>query len=147
MPRIAATAVAVSVASRSRLAPRSVSSPPVASAPAAAAARSCSVGVGQGTSVASTRAAAQRLTLPNGALTPGAQITIHYADPQRANQVIVLDVDDGGYPKPATVQLLLELDRRGRGSVRWEVPAWEGVRVNAPGVVEAARPVKPVGAR
>ena len=88
-------------------------------------------------------AAAQRLTLPEGALTPGKQITIHYADPQRAGQVIVLELDDGGYPRPTIVQLVMDLDRRGRGSVRWQVPAWEGVRVNAPGADEAARPVKP----
>jgi len=86
-------------------------------------------------------AAQAKLDLPAGALEAGSTVKIGLTDPANAGRPVVVVLDGGGYPAPVLVKLVIKLDARGRGVVQWQVPEWDGVRVNAPGATEVTRPI------
>ena len=84
---------------------------------------------------------AQTLTVPNGALTVGDSIPISYSNPAMPGKKVTVTIDDGAFPTPNTVQIVIQLDASGNGSTQWIVPAWELATFNAPAVPEETRPI------
>ena len=83
-----------------------------------------------------------KLHLPPGVLVAGSSVTVGLVDPARAGETVVVVLDGGGYPDEVQVCVVIRLDERGRGTAKWLVPDWDGVRANTEGAGEVTRPIK-----
>ena len=90
----------------------------------------------------STLAAQATMTIPEGLLTEGETITVEYSDPSKANETVVIEADDGGFPTATVVEVVIVLDENGEGTVLWRVPRWRAVSFNGPDVKEQTRFIK-----
>ena len=84
-------------------------------------------------------ASAQQMTVTAGVLRQGQSVDITYSDPARPLGVIVVTIDDGAYPVPNIVEVVIHLDARGNGTAVWTVPGWLNAAFNANGVREQTR--------
>ncbi len=80
------------------------------------------------------------MTVSPGPLTVGNDATITYCDPDKANQTIVVDIDDGG---DNSDQVSIVLDANGCGDTTWTVLSWTVAFFNAPDVPEISRSINP----
>lgn len=87
-------------------------------------------------------ASAQTLTLGSNRLTAGQTLTISYTDSSRAFGEVVVIVDDGEFPQPNRIEIVIRLDGNGKGTTTWTVPAWSRANFNAPKVSEQSRPIR-----
>jgi hypothetical protein len=69
---------------------------------------------------------------PDPILTANTNATVAYQNPNRPNQVITVEIDDGGYPTAQRTRVEILLDANGYGSIQWTVPSWEHATFNAP---------------
>jgi hypothetical protein len=93
-----------------------------------------------GVVLSAAMAAAQSLSVPSGVLAAGKEIEITYSNPARANGSVVIVLDNGEIPLER-IELVVPLDGRGHGKVRWVVPNWWWVSFNADGAREVTRAV------
>ena len=80
------------------------------------------------------------MTVSPGPLQVGNDATITYCDPAKANQTVVVNIDDGGTNSD---QVSIQLDANGCGDTTWTVPSWTVALFNAPDVNEVARAINP----
>ncbi len=89
---------------------------------------------------AGAAAAQGTLTVPEGVLISGTTVSIEFCDPDRAGDVVTIDIDDGS---GVIETLLIQLDEGGCGSVDWVVPSGiDGVEIVADDGTRASRPVE-----
>ncbi|MEY4673679.1 MAG: hypothetical protein RL148_1463 [Planctomycetota bacterium] len=87
------------------------------------------------------------MTIGAKTLTPGAKVEIRYTNVARAHGSVTLEIDDGRRPVPTVLELSVQLDGKGTGSVVWVVPTdWDLAKFNAPGVKEQVCFVRDTGA-
>lgn len=73
------------------------------------------------------------LTVNPSTLTAGGTATISYADPSKAGETVVVQIDNGGYPSLVVDEVLIDLDANGNGSATWHVPSdWWSATFQAP---------------
>jgi len=83
------------------------------------------------------------LSVSPSILTAGGQATIEYANPARAGDEIVVEIDDGGFPTPKRSFVIIQLDENGKGTGTWDVPHdWDGANFNAPDAVQVTCPIR-----
>ncbi len=89
---------------------------------------------------AGAAAAQGTLTVSDEILTAGMTTTITFCDPDRAGDIVTVDIDDGS---GVIETLLIQLDEGGCGSVDWVVPSGiDGVEIVADDGTRASRPVE-----
>lgn len=77
------------------------------------------------------------MTIGAKLLVPGAKVEIRYSNAARAHGSVTLEIDDGRRPVPTVLELPIQLDGKGSGTVVWVVPLdWDLAKFNAPGVKE-----------
>lgn len=77
------------------------------------------------------------LTIGAKLLAPGAKVEIRYTNVARAHGSVTLEIDDGRRPEPTVLELPIQLDAKGNGTIVWVVPLdWDLAKFNAPGVKE-----------
>lgn len=76
-----------------------------------------------------------------GVLRAGDSATINYSNPNRAGQVVLIEIDNGSRRTPQTATIEIHLDANGNGSASWAVPAWMVAKFNAPDAAEVSCPV------
>lgn len=69
----------------------------------------------------------------------GGTASINYANAAMANQIVMIDIDNGMRRSTLTAVIEIVLDANGMGTATWQVPAWMGANFNAPGVTEVHR--------
>lgn len=89
---------------------------------------------------AATALAQATLTVTDGVLDVGQSIEIEYSNPARAGGSVVVTMDNGEIPL-ATLEVVIQLDARGKGKVEWIVPDWWWVSFNADGAREVSRTI------
>ena len=72
-------------------------------------------------------------------LLEGSTVTIGFSDPDRANQTVIIEIDDGSLPTPNTQELVIHLDANGNGTAEWTVPNWDWASFNTKGAQEVTR--------
>lgn len=82
------------------------------------------------------------MSVTSGVLRAGQSVQITYSDPSRAYGLVVVLVEDEGFPIPVTYEVVILLDSRGCGTTNWIVPECDGLLFNAPGAREVMRWVK-----
>ena len=89
---------------------------------------------------AGAAAAQGTLTVPAGVLISGTTVSIGFCDPDRAGDVVTIDISDG---RGQIDTLHVQLDENGCGSVDWVVPSGiDTVEFVADDGTAAARPVE-----
>ena len=90
--------------------------------------------------LAATATGQATLTVTPGPLTVGQQADIHYCDPGRASQLIVVEIEgcDGEFD---TVEI--QLNDNGCGDATWEVPNWLCAEFRAPDAPFVTRSIEP----
>ena len=87
-------------------------------------------------------AIAQQMTInPEDSLKEGENCEIRYSDPAKANQTVVVKVTSGG-SEPVQIELFVNLDRNGEGSVNWTVADWRVASFSAPDVPAETLPIE-----
>ncbi|MFT4841330.1 MAG: hypothetical protein ACI8UD_000015 [Planctomycetota bacterium] len=79
------------------------------------------------------------LTINESSLMNGGTASINYANAAMANQIVMIDIDNGMRRSTLTAVIEIVLDANGMGTATWQVPAWMGANFNAPGVTEVHR--------
>ena len=90
-------------------------------------------------SLTAQQATQPSLTLNQASLKSGTSVTLTYTNPAMANQVVIIDVDNGMRHGTLTAVVEITLDANGVGTGTWQVPAWLGANFNAPGIAEVHR--------
>ena len=90
--------------------------------------------------LAATATGQATLTVTPGPLTVGQEADIDYCDPNRANELIDVEIEgcDGEFD---TVEI--QLDDNGCGDATWEVPDWLCAEFRAPEAPLEARSIQP----
>lgn len=89
-----------------------------------------------GMALLASGAAAQKLTVTDGVLQVGQEISVSYCDPHRRGEVVDVTVCDGDPDNPQVVTIHIYLDAAGCGHASWTVPSWVTAAFNAPGAEE-----------
>lgn len=90
-------------------------------------------------SLSAQKSAPPALTINESSLRNGGTASINYANAAMANQVVMIDIDNGMRRSTLTAVIEIVLDANGMGTATWQVPAWMGANFNAPGVTEVHR--------
>ncbi len=85
-------------------------------------------------------ASAQTLTVTPGPLTVGQEVDIHYCDPDRAGELIIVEIE-GCDGESDSVEI--ELDDNGCGDATWDVPNWVCAEFRAPDAPAEVRAIEP----
>ena len=79
---------------------------------------------------------------PSPVLTVDQNATISYSNPDKANQIVVVDIDNGETP-PTRTTVEIQLDGNGNGSTQWRVPNWDGAHFTGPDAATVTRMIVP----
>jgi hypothetical protein len=82
------------------------------------------------------------LTVTSGPLSVGQEASIQYSNPNKAGQVVRVEISDGGV-NGVTQFVDIQLDESGTGSAKWAVPNWVAAEFNAPDAPGEARSIQP----
>ena len=90
--------------------------------------------------LAATTTGQGTLTVTPGPLTVGQDADIHYCDPGRANQLILVEIE--GCDSEFDI-VEIQLDDNGCGDATWDVPNWMCAEFRAPDAPLEARSIEP----
>ena len=77
-------------------------------------------------------ALAGTLTIPDGPFQVGQVVKITYDNPAMAGKTVTVSMNDGAIPVPKRAGIEIKLDKNGKGSTSWTIPAWEGAFIHGP---------------
>jgi hypothetical protein len=95
------------------------------------------VSVWLGVALSTTIASAQTISVPN-VINVGDDIEIGFTDASKAGQTVLIRISIAS-PSWSHVEVAVQLDKRGCGSVSWTVPAADAVAFNAPDARQVTR--------